>query len=248
MGKVKYILLDCDNTLCQSERLAFEACADLSNEVLAKYKVDAKYDTDSLLEEFVGNNFRNMLKGLQQKHDFKMPDDDVDNYVSMELDRVTKKLAEKCVECPGVTKQLEWAQAQGYPMAVVSTSAKPRVVASLEKTNLIRFFKNEHIYSAATSLNPPSSKPDPAIYLHACKELGVKPEETLTVEDSKSGATAGMRANIPIIAYVGIYGLEEGKEKEAQMAKALTEQCKAKVVMYDWKEFPECVKKIEESS
>jgi len=107
------------------------------------------------------------------------------------------------------------------------------------------FFKDEHVYSAATTLNPPSSKPDPAIYLHACKELGVKPEECLTVEDSKSGATAGMRAGIPLIAYVGIYKIEEGEEKQKEMAKTLTDQCNAKVVMYDWQEFPECLMKIE---
>ncbi|CAK4030209.1 Phosphorylated carbohydrates phosphatase [Lecanosticta acicola] len=247
MGKVKYILLDCDNTLCQSERLAFEACADLTNEVLEKYNIDARYTTDSLLEDFVGHNFRNMLIGLQKKHNFSMSKEEVDKYVDMELGRVTAKLSEKCVECPGVTKQLEWAKAQGYPMSVVSTSAKPRVVASLQKTGLMRFFEDKHVYSAATSLNPPSSKPDPAVYIHACKELGVKPEECLTVEDSKSGATAGMRAGIPLIAYVGIYGLEEGKEKEEKMAKLLTSECKANAVMYNWDEFPECVKKIEES-
>ncbi|KAI7648908.1 hypothetical protein KC318_g13165, partial [Hortaea werneckii] len=61
MGKVKYILLDCDNTLCQSERLAFEACAELTNEVLEKHGLPDRYDVDSLLEDFVGNNFRNML-------------------------------------------------------------------------------------------------------------------------------------------------------------------------------------------
>lgn len=132
-------------------------------------------------------------------------------------------------------------------MAVVSTSAKPRVVASLKKTNLMRFFTDEHVYSAATSLNPPSSKPDPKIYLYACEQLGVKPEETVTVEDSKSGATAGMRANIPTIAYVGLYKIEEGAEKEKQMAQVLTEQCKCKTVMYDWKEFPKCLKEIESS-
>ncbi|KAK0271013.1 hypothetical protein LTR91_019402 [Friedmanniomyces endolithicus] len=246
-GKLKYILLDCDNTLCQSERLAFEACSELTNEVLEKHNVSARYDVDTLLEDFVGNNFRNMLIGLQKKHDFKMSAEEQNHYVSLELGKVTEKLSEKCTECPGVTKQLEWAKAQGYPMSVVSTSAKPRVMASLKKTNLMRFFTDEHVYSAATSLDPPSSKPDPAIYIHACKELGVKPEECLTVEDSKSGATAGMRAGIPLIGYVGIYGLEEGKEKMDQMAKTLTEQTKANVIMYDWKEFPECVKKIEES-
>ncbi|KAK5118845.1 hypothetical protein LTR62_000054 [Meristemomyces frigidus] len=245
-SKLKYILLDCDNTLCQSERLAFEACSELTNEVLEKHNISARYDVDSLLEDFVGHNFRNMLVGLQKKHNFEMKKEEVDDYVSKELGKVTQKLSEKCTECPGVTAQLEWAKKEGYPMAVVSTSAKPRVVASLKKTNLMRFFTDEHVYSAATSLNPPSSKPDPAVYLHACKELGVKPEECLTVEDSKSGATAGMRANIPTIAYVGIYKIEEGAEKERQMAKVLMEETKCKVVMYDWKEFPECVKKIEE--
>ncbi|KAK4543030.1 hypothetical protein LTR36_006028 [Oleoguttula mirabilis] len=248
MGKLKYILLDCDNTLCQSERLAFEACAELTNEVLEKHDIKERYDVDSLLEDFVGHNFRNMLVGLQKKHDFKMSAEEQDDYVSRELGKVTQKLSEKCTECPGVTEQLEWAKAQGYPMSVVSTSALPRVIASLKKTNLLHFFKEDQVYSAATSLNPPSSKPDPAIYLHACKELGVKPEECLTVEDSKSGATAAMRAGIPTIGYVGLYGLEDGEEKMKQMAGVLAEQTKAQVIMYDWKEFPECVKKIEAST
>ncbi|QIW99427.1 hypothetical protein AMS68_004945 [Peltaster fructicola] len=247
MAKVKYILLDCDNTLCKSERLAFEACADLTNQVLEKKNIDARYDTDSLLEDFVGHNFRSMLVGLQKKHNFKMTDSEVDDYVQRELGTVIEKLSNKCTECPGVTTQLEWAKKQGYPMSVVSTSAKPRVVASLIKTKLMRFFEDEHVYSAATSLNPPSSKPDPAIYLHACKELGVNPADVLTVEDSKSGATAAMRAGIPCIAYVGIYGEEEGPEKMKQMAKTLTEQCNCVTVMYDWKEFPECVKRIEQN-
>ncbi len=108
------------------------------------------------------------------------------------------------------------------------------------------FFKLEHVYSAATSLDPPSSKPDPAIYLHACKELGVKPEECITVEDSKSGSTAAMRAGIPLVAYVGIYKLEDGEEKMNEMGKKLQEECKAKVVMNDWSEWQEVMRKMEE--
>ena len=213
--------------------------------MLEKHDIKERYDVNSLLEDFVGHNFRNMLIGLQKKHHFEMSKGEQEDYVQRELGKVTMKLSQKCQECPGVTKQLEWAKEQGYPMAVVSTSHKQRVIASLEKTNLLHFFKEEHVYSAASSLDPPTSKPDPAIYIHACKELGVKPEETLTVEDSKSGATAAMRAGIPLIGYVGIYGIEDGEKKMKQMADTLTEQTKADVIMYDWKEFPECVKKIE---
>lgn len=157
-------------------------------------------------------------------------------------------MKEKAIPCPGVPEELEKLKQLGYPMSVVSTSAKPRVVASLEKAGLDHYFPNEHVYSAATSLDPPSSKPDPAVYLYACKQLGVKPEECVTVEDSKSGATAAMRAGIPLIAYVGIYGIEEGKEKMDKMAKVLTDETKADAVMYDWKEFPAILKKIEERS
>jgi HAD superfamily hydrolase (TIGR01509 family) len=209
-------MLDCDNTLVQSERFAFEACADLTNQVMERHNIDARYTAESLLEDFVGHNFRGMLKGLQEKHKFKMPDDEMEDFVAQEL-----------------------------PMSVVSTSAKSRVVASIEKAGIAHFFPPEHVYSAATSLNPPSSKPDPKIYLYAAEQLGVKPSEAITVEDSKSGATAAMRAGIPCIGYVGIYGIEEGKDKMDQMAKLLTEETKCAAIMYDWKDFPECLKKVE---
>ncbi|KAJ9605877.1 hypothetical protein H2200_009726 [Cladophialophora chaetospira] len=248
MGKVKYILLDCDNTLCLSERLAFEACTDLTNELLAIYKVKERYTVDDLLEAFVGQNFRGMMVGLQKKHNFQMPPDQMEEYVGKELGAVTAKLKAKCQPCPGAPEELERLKQAGYPMSVVSTSAKPRVVASLEKTGIDKYFPNEHVYSAATSLNPPSSKPDPKIYFYACEQLGVKPEETVTVEDSKSGATAAMRAGIPCIGYVGVYAIEDGEEKVKQMEKTLKEQCNCVEIMHDWKEFPELLKKVEARS
>lgn len=245
--QVKYILLDCDNTLVLSEALAFEACADLTNELLEKHQVkDApKYTGHALLEDFVGQNFRGMMVGLQKKHNFQMSAEELDEYVGKELGAVTAKLREKATPIDGVPEQLEALKKQGYKMSVVSTSAKPRVVASLEKTGIDHYFPNEHVYSAATSLDPPSSKPDPAIYLHACRELGVKPAECVTVEDSKSGATAAMRAGIPCIGYVGVYGLEDGPEKMAQMEKVLRDDCKCVGIMRNWSEFPGLLKEAE---
>ena len=185
------------------------------------------------------------MTSLQKKHDFQMPPEQMEEYVNKELGAVTQKLTEKCKECPGAGEQLQWMHDQGYPMAVVSTSAKPRVLASLYKVGFNKYFPDEKVYSAATSLNPPSSKPDPKIYLYACEQLGVKPEECVTVEDSKSGATAAMRAGIPLIGYVGVYGIEDGKEKMDQMAKVLKEQTKADAIMYDWSQFQSCLKAVE---
>jgi beta-phosphoglucomutase-like phosphatase (HAD superfamily) len=192
-------------------------------------------------------NFRGMMVKLQEKHNFKMEAAEIDSYVDMEVDRVVAKLLEKAVECPGVTTELDKMKAANFPQAVVSTSAKPRVIASLKKTGLGegKYWSDDHVYSAATSLNPPSSKPDPKIYLYACEQLGVKPEDAVAVEDSKSGATAAMRAGIPTIGYVGIYGIEEGKEKMEEMAKILKEQCNVKTIMYDWKNFQQHLKEVD---
>lgn len=185
-----------------------------------------------------------MIKGLQKKYNLDMTPAEVDDYVDHELGAVTAKLSEKATECPGATQQVEWIKSQGYPMAVVSTSAKPRVIASMKKVGMSSYFPDDKVFSAA-SMNPPTSKPDPAVYLHACKELGLNPAECVTVEDSKSGCTSATRAGIPLIGYVGVYGVEDGEEKMKQMAKVMTEECNAAVIMYDWKEFPECLKKIE---
>jgi HAD superfamily hydrolase (TIGR01509 family) len=218
----------------------------LTNELLHKHGIAASYTAESLLEQFVGQNFRGMMLGLQKLHGFTMAPEELEDYVQAELGKVVEKLMAKAETCPDVPEELEKIKQLGYPMSVVSTSAKPRVIASLEKTNLMKYFKYEHVYSAATSLNPPSSKPDPKIYNYACEQLGVKNEECVTVEDSKSGATAAMRANVPCIGYVGIYKIEEGEEKMKQMEQVLKNDCKCKVIMYDWKDFQECLKKVEE--
>ena len=188
------------------------------------------------------------MVGLQKIHNFTMSAEELDSYVDKEVGKVVEKLMEKAVPCPGAPEQVEQLKGK-YPMAVVSTSAKPRVIASLVKTGMGegRYWSDDHVFSAATSLDPPSSKPDPAIYLHAAKVLGVKPEECVTVEDSKSGATAAMRAGIPCIGYVGVYGLEEGEEKMNKMAQLLKETCDCKAIMYDWKEFQDCLKKVDPS-
>lgn len=237
------ILFDCDNTLVLSEALAFEACAELANEILEKQGISERYTGPQLLKEFVGQNFRGMMVSLTKKFGFTLSPDEFDTYVDRELGKVVETLEKKAQPCEGALDELEKLhKSKKYGLAVVSSSALSRVQASIRKVGMDKFFAPEHVYSAATSLPKPTSKPDPAIYLHACKELGVKPEECVAVEDSKSGATAAKNAKIPLIGYVGPY---DEDEKE-HMRKVLKDDCGAIVVMEHWREFEDCLKKVEE--
>lgn len=245
MTKIKWILFDCDNTLVLSEELAFEACAELANEILEKKGISDRYTGPSLLKDFVGQNFRGMMVSLTKKYNFTLADEEFDSYVDRELGKVIETLEKKARPCDGVIPELEKLhESKKYQMAVVSSSALSRVQASIRKVGMDKYFDPNQVFSAATSLPKPTSKPDPAIYLHACKVLGTEPAACVAVEDSRSGATAAKNAKIPLIGYVGPY---EGEEQD-QMAKMLKEECGAIVVMRHWSEFEECLKKVEEAS
>jgi HAD superfamily hydrolase (TIGR01509 family) len=241
--QIKEILFDCDNTLVLSESIAFEACAELANEVLEKYGASDRYTGPSLLHEFVGQNFRGMLVSLTKKYGFVVPEDELQTYVDRELGKVTEALSQRAEPCEGMIPVLEQLYTEKqYGLAVVSSSALSRVQASINKVGIDSKFPADHIFSAASSLPKPTSKPDPAIYLHACKVIGVQPGECVAVEDSKSGATAAKNAHIPLIGYVGAYETEEEREK---MRKVLKEDCGAIVVMTHWNEFRDALKTVE---
>ncbi|KAK4178389.1 putative phosphatase [Triangularia setosa] len=240
--KITTILLDCDNTLVLSEDLAFEGCADLINEISRNKSVPLPqpFTGPSLITEFVGQNFRGMMVSLQKRYNFTMTDAELNDYVKREEDVVIAKLKEKLVPCVGVDAVLEKLAREGkYKLAVVSSSALRRVKASIEKVGQDKYFGDD-VYSAATSLPVPTSKPDPAIYLHAMKEMGKKAEECIAVEDSKSGTLSGTRAGIKVVGYVGPYpdGEKEHMEKVLKEAGAV-------VVMRDWSEFEGVLEKIQ---
>ena len=194
------------------------------------------------MSEFVGQNFRGVVVSLQKKYGFELKDGELDDYVGQELGRVIAVLKEKAQPCIGCSEELQKLyDSKKYGMAVVSSSALPRVQASIEKVGQAKYFPKDHIFSAATSLPVPTTKPDPAIYLHACKVIGKDPGECVAVEDSKSGALSAIRAGIPVVGYVGSY---EGEMKQKEM-RELMKDLGVKVVMEHWKEFPEMLKQIE---
>ncbi|KXH69170.1 haloacid dehalogenase-like hydrolase [Colletotrichum salicis] len=244
MPQITTLLFDCDNTLVLSEELAFEACADLINEICASRNIEQRFTGESLIKEFVGQNFRGMLLGLAKSHGFELQPDELESYVTREEDAVIAKLKAALKPCVGVDDQLERLQKDGkHTLSVVSSSAKRRVWASVVKVGQDKYFAEDVVFSAATSLPTPTSKPDPAIYLHAMKTLGKKPEECVAIEDSKSGTLSGTRAGIKVIGYVGPYAAD----KQAEMEKVLRD-AGAVVVMKDWSEFPGMLAKIESGS
>lgn len=224
-----------------SEELAFEGCADLLNQIceLKKAPLPEPLTGSRLIVEFVGQNFRGMLLTLQKRYGFELTPVELEEYVRREEDVVIGKLRESLRPCEGVDAVLEKLKGR-YQYAVVSSSAQRRVQASIEKAGQDKYFDKDKVFSAATSLPKPTSKPDPAIYLWAVEKLGKEPRECVAVEDSKSGTLSATRAGIKVVGYVGPYA--DGKRDE--MEKVLRD-AGAVIIMRHWSEFEGCLAKIE---
>lgn len=184
-----------------------------------------------------------MLTSLQKVYGIDISPEDLEKYVLQEEVAVIAKLKAALVPCIGVDAELDRLEASGkYLLAVVSSSALRRVKASIEKVGQDKYF-DDRVYSAATSLPKPTSKPDPAIYLHALETLGKKAEEAIAIEDSKSGTLSGTRAGIKVVGYVGPYA----DDKKEEMKKVLSD-AGAVIIMEHWSEFPAALEKIENGS
>ncbi len=88
------------------------------------------------------------------------------------------------------------AQFEGR-IACASGADMSKVRLQLEKTGLMRWFEGR-IFSGH---DQPRSKPHPAVSLAAARALGVDPRRCAVVEDTFTGATAGVAAGATVFGY-----------------------------------------------
>ena len=224
-------MFDCDNTLVLSEDVASEICCDLINEILGKKSTNVKFSSEILISDFVGLSFRRILVILQQQYGFHLNEEEMKMYSKIHGDRVDANIRKKAIAPPGVAETLaRLHQLDKFVLAVASSSSLRRIRTCLEVTDLIKFFDDDKIFSAADSVPVPSSKPNPAVYLHAIEKLGAEAEECLAVEDSMSGTRAALGANLRCLGYVGS---THGPAKKTEMARHLL-NAGCQIIMWHW--------------
>lgn len=212
------LLCDADDNLFPSERPAFEASTDVTNRFLARFGVRAPLSSEELRKRAVGKNFRTTALDLAVQCQVPLehglaegrpgavvaPADDpagvdalsaeeLERWVRDERERVTAHLGVTLRPDPQVMEPLRDLAAR-YALAAVSSSATKRLRACFAATGLDALIPEEATFSAEDSLPVPTSKPDPAVYLHAGQVLGVEAHQGLAIEDSVAGVTSAVAA------------------------------------------------------
>ncbi len=94
-----------------------------------------------------------------------------------------------------VIETLQWLKDRGYKIALASSGSQEKIKMVVEQCEIAEYF----LYRVSGDMFE-RSKPDPEIYLTTAKNLGVKPEECMVVEDSDYGIKAAKSAGMYTVA------------------------------------------------
>jgi beta-phosphoglucomutase-like phosphatase (HAD superfamily) len=206
----RVLLLDADGNLFPSEAPAFVASAEVTNRFLASLGVRETYTPEQLLAATTGKNFRTTAVDLAVAHGVTvgphaatgagpvLTTGVLDDWVAEEKKVVSEHLGRVLRPDPEVLGPLH-RLAGRYRLAAVSSSALSRLEECFRATGLTELIPAGNRYSAEDSLPRPTSKPDPAVYLHAAHDLGVPVGRALAVEDSLPGAQSAVAAGIATV-------------------------------------------------
>lgn len=85
--------------------------------------------------------------------------------------------------------------AERWPLGLASSSNRPLIDLALDLMGVAELFR-----ATVSSEEVDRGKPAPDVYLEAARRLGIKPENTVAVEDSASGIRSAKAAGMAVIA------------------------------------------------
>jgi beta-phosphoglucomutase-like phosphatase (HAD superfamily) len=238
------LLCDADDNLFPSEGPAFDASADVTTRFLARFGVTSPLSGDELRKKAVGKNFRSTATDLaaqagvpfeaklaQGRSDVRVASesdvaagrallaDELEDWVRQERQQVTAHLGGTLAPDPRVLEPLQ-DLASRYLLTAVSSSASARLNASFAATGLDSLIPTELRFSAEDSLPVPTSKPDPAVYLHTGRVLNIAAHQGLAVEDSVPGVTSAVAAGYLAVGNVMFVPEDEQASRREELIDA----------------------------
>ncbi|WP_420585761.1 HAD family hydrolase [Ruegeria sp.] len=200
------IIFDCDGVLVDSEVI--------SNQVLVDNL--GRYGLNLTLEDSVGFFLGGTMTGVRDKAralGADLPDDWVDEVYAETYERLRQGVD----LMPGIPDLLAMLDDKGIPFCVASNGSPDKMEITLGQNGLWERFRDvvfsAHVLGVA--------KPDPTLFQTAAARFGAL--APVVIEDSQSGVTAAIRANMRCLAFAPDGGGEKLADLGAEIITDMAE-------------------------
>lgn len=198
----KAVLFDLDGTVIDSMWM----WKSIDKEFLEARNIDMP---ENLQKSIEGKSFHETAVYFKNRFSLKEEVEEIKAiWNKMALEYYEKKIDLK----PGVLDFLHYLKANNYKTAIATSNSQVLTNAVLKALNIFDLFN-----SIITSCQINKGKPAPDIYLKACEELQVIPDECVVFEDIPQGILAGKNAGIMAVAVEDRYS-QNYKDKKTELA------------------------------
>lgn len=180
------VIFDCDGVLINSEEIASHVCAEAVAElglIMTPYDYASRYAGMPVAEAWrrvEADSGRPLPEGFRDR---------VDTEIRRRFD----------IELAAIDGMADVLRESPHPRCVASSTRLPLLQKNLTKTGLIDFFA-PGVFSVTQVKR---GKPAPDVFLYAASQMGADPSRCIVVEDSVAGVTAGRRAGMEVIGFMG---------------------------------------------
>jgi HAD superfamily hydrolase (TIGR01509 family) len=182
------VLFDCDGVLVDSERITHIVLVQMLGELGWTLSVD------EAMGIFVGKMVKDEAARIEKHTGFRITETWLEAFRARRNDALERDL----VEIPGAPAAVRAVHAAfGGRIAVASGADRRKVELQLRKVDLLDCFDGR-IFSGHET---PRSKPHPDVYLAAAAGLGAAPQRCAVIEDTVTGARAGLAAGATVFGY-----------------------------------------------
>ncbi len=191
-GHLGAVLWDMDGVLVNTRAAHFMAF----DQVFRDFGIEIKND-----------GYQNLFGMTNQQIILTLTNGDLEPALVSRLDRekdvrFRQVVAAQAMLTVGVVEWLKEFKQSQIRQAVASSGSRDNIHAILDAMQIRPFF------DAIASGDECASKPDPAVFLAAAKELKVEPEDCLVIEDSLVGVQAAVAAGMKCVAITTSYPRE----------------------------------------
>jgi HAD superfamily hydrolase (TIGR01509 family) len=206
MTKLNALIFDVDGTLAETERDAHRVAF---NEVFAEYNLDWHWSVELYGELLAVTGGKERIKHYLNRYrpDYSRPSH-LDAFIA-ELHQKKTALYQELLARnpiplrPGVRRLLEEARDEGIRLAIATTTTLKNSNRLLEHSLMPEAIEWFEVIAAGDVVS--AKKPAPDIYNYALKELKLKPEQCLAIEDSQNGLRSATAANLHTLITVSDY-------------------------------------------